>query len=37
MLPTGRWSRQQIVDALAPLKAPTTEWFGAEPRVFGSN
>lgn len=36
-MPTGRWSRQQIVDALAPLVVPTTESFGAERLVFGSN
>lgn len=36
-MPTGRWSRQQIVDTLAPLVVPTTELFGAERLVFGSN
>jgi predicted TIM-barrel fold metal-dependent hydrolase len=34
--PTGRWSRQQVVDALAPLVVPTTELFGAERLAFGS-
>lgn len=36
-MPTGRWSRQQIVDASATLVVPTTELFGAERLVFGSN
>ena len=36
-MPTARWSRQQVVDALAPLVVPTTEWFGADRLVFGSN
>jgi L-fuconolactonase len=36
-MPTGRWSRQQVVDALAPLVMPTTELFGAERLIFGSN
>jgi L-fuconolactonase len=34
---TQRWSRQQVVDTLAPLVVPTTELFGAERLVFGSN
>lgn len=36
-MPTERWSRQQVVEALAPLVVPTTELFGAERLVFGSN
>jgi predicted TIM-barrel fold metal-dependent hydrolase len=36
-MPTVRWSRQQIVDTLAPLVVPTTELFGAQRLVFGSN
>jgi predicted TIM-barrel fold metal-dependent hydrolase len=36
-MPTERWSRQRIVDTLAPLVVPTTEWFGADRLVFGSN
>jgi predicted TIM-barrel fold metal-dependent hydrolase len=36
-MPTGRWSRQQIVDASAALVVPTTELFGASRLVFGSN
>ena len=36
-MPTRRWSRQQIVDVLAPLVVPTTELFGADRLVFGSN
>jgi hypothetical protein len=33
----GRWARQQIGDALAPLVVPTTELFGAERLVFCSS
>lgn len=36
-MPTERWSRQQVVDALAALVVPTTELFGAQRLVFGSN
>jgi L-fuconolactonase len=36
-MPTRRWSRQQVVDTLAPLVVPTTELFGARRLVFGSN
>jgi L-fuconolactonase len=36
-MPTARWSRQQVVDTLAPLVVPTTELFGPERLVFGSN
>ena len=36
-VPTGRWSRQHIADALAPLAGPTTELFGAERLVFGTH
>jgi L-fuconolactonase len=36
-MPTRRWSRQQVVDTLAPLVVPTTELFGAERLLFGSN
>jgi predicted TIM-barrel fold metal-dependent hydrolase len=36
-MPSARWSRQQVVDALATLVIPTTELFGAERVLFGSN
>lgn len=36
-MPTARWSRQQVVDTLAPLVVPITELFGAERLLFGSN
>lgn len=36
-MPTAHWSRQQVVDTVAPLVTTTTELFGAQRLVFGSN